>query len=74
MWLMWYKFCWTSNKPKGQKQQIIAGIYQGLAILSPISPSIHKHCVNLITIAGHQLVPLAVKLWQNGEKWTNNDD
>lgn len=45
-----------------KKQQISADIYQHLAILSPVSPSIHKHCVDLITIAGHELVPLAIKL------------
>ncbi len=72
---MWHDFLFRPwNKPKAQKQQIIADIYQGLAILSPVSPSIHKHCVDLITVAGHKLVPLAVKLSQNGEKLTDNDD
>lgn len=30
-----------------------ADIYQSLAILSPVSPAIHKHGVDLITITGH---------------------
>lgn len=55
-------FCLTRHKPNVLKEQITAGIYQGLAILSPMSPSIDKHCVNLITITGQQLVPLAIKL------------
>lgn len=55
--------------PKAQKQQIIADIYQSLAVLSPISPSIHKHCVNFITITCNKLVPLSIKLWHNGRKF-----
>lgn len=44
------------------EQQIIAETNQGLAGLPPVSPSIHKHRVDLIAIAGHKLVPLAVTL------------
>ena len=54
MWMMWQGFYWTlEKKPKAQKQQIIVDIYQSLAIQSPVSPSIHKHGVDLITITGH---------------------
>lgn len=41
---------------------MIAAIYQGLAILPPDSPSVYKHCVNLVPIAGQQLVPLTIIL------------
>lgn len=50
------------TSPGHKKQQIIAEIYQSLAVSSPISPSIHKHCVNFVPITGHKLVPLAIKL------------
>lgn len=48
--------------PGQKKQQLTADIYQSLAIRPSIFPSVHKHRVDLITVAGHQLVPLAVKL------------
>lgn len=56
------------NKPKAQKkkkkrrEQIVADTHQCPASTLPVLPSIHKHCVDLIAIAGHKLVPLAVKL------------
>lgn len=59
-------FCLTLSQAKCAKRADYC-IYQGLAILSPMSPSIDKHCVNLITITGQQLVPLAIKLWHNGK-------
>lgn len=43
-----------------------AGVYQGLTILPTDSPSVNKHCVNLIAIAGQQLVPLTVALGEYG--------
>lgn len=68
---MWQEFCWTPEWARGgKKQQITADIYQSLAIRAPVFPSVHKHCVDLITVAGHQLVPLAVKLQQSeGGGW-----
>jgi len=52
----------TWSKPKAQKQQMSAATNQGLAFLSPLPPPVHKHRVDLIAIAGHKLVPLAIKL------------
>lgn len=43
-------------------QPTIAGLYQGLAVGSPDSPSVHKHGVDLVPVTGQQLVPLTVIL------------
>lgn len=51
---------------------MLAGIYQGLAIRSPDSPSVYKHGVDLVAVTGQQLVPLTVVLRERQRRTTTS--
>lgn len=56
------------------EQAVFRILYQSLSCPSSVHPPIHKHGVDLVTVTGHQLVPLAVKLWKHTGNLTKDDE
>lgn len=60
--LWWDEWTFEKKSQPTFTQHVSAGVYQGLTLRSPASPSVYKHGVDLIPVTGPQLVPLTVVL------------